>query len=407
VDEIENPYRWPVRGALVTTLIGALGLAVTVVPHYPNLLVSNGLFGGAIIAGTTFLLIVGMPGLAFLLWLGYEAKKETADLLAANHLLHWRYAPGEWRGFAEAEWARAKAKVWRVPLIILCGSLVMGLLITMALSLLLLMGVIDFPIVHQIPLANVLLILGSEDLLFTAMVGTVLGVVFGAEECLKVRERYRRSLKWPGEAYLGHLGFYMAGEYFALRGRSRLSPARLEPGEAAVLRLNIEVPFLQRYLPIREIRVPIPHGREEEARELVERLSAQPYIGRAQDKPWSPSNLGFLAFLLLNLAVVLFYVHLPQYISPRHGWGGQFWVACLLFASFFLSWPRSTKFLKWVAVLGVVCFGLIAAILQFAPSAHFKHVAAATIVLGSLAQITSFVLLALEIRAWKVQVKKD
>jgi len=359
-----------------------------------------------VIPSTTLLLAVGLPGLAYLLWVGYEEKKEIRALLAGDLLLHWRYAPDEWRSFAEAEWARAKAIVWRFPLITLCVCLVMGLFIAMILSLLLLMGIIDFPIAHQIPLGRMLLLIGSGGLLIMAIVGTVLGVVFGVTEYKKERERYRRGIRSPGEACIGHSGFYMSEIYVPLHGPSRLSSVGIENGAPAVLRLRIEVPVLRRYHTLRQLRVPIPRGKEEEARELLGRLSTQPYTGPPQDKPWHPSNFGFIAFLLLNLAVVQFYIHLPYYTSPLVRFGRPFWLLCFLFASFLFSWPNSTKFLKWVAVLGVVCFGLIAAILQFAPSAHIKHLAAATIVVGTLAQITSFVLLALEIRAWKGQAEK-
>jgi hypothetical protein len=59
-----------------------------------------------------------------------------------------------------------------------------------------------------------------------------------------------------------------------------------------------------------------------------------------------------------------------------------------------------------MAVLGGLCFGLMAAILEFSRSVQIKHLTAAMIAVGSLAQIASIVFLALEIKAWKEQVEK-
>jgi hypothetical protein len=396
VEEIENPYRWQTRGALVMTLIGALGFAFMVVP--PALPVQNGLLALAIIVGTTFLLAAGLPSLVLYYWRAHESKKEIRDLLAANHLVHWRYNPDEWRRFAETEWAQAKAKARIMPLASLCFFLVIGFLVTLVFSLLFLLGVWDPPLLHQVPIGKAFLIFGGMDVVSMAIIGAVLGVELGAGNYLKERERYRKRLRSPGEAYLGPSGFYMQGLYIPLRWWSRLGPAGIEPGDPAVLRLNVEVPLFRRYRPFRALRVPIPRGKEEEARELVGRLSAQPYGGTAPEKPWSPGNLAFLLLLLLNLQFLLWYVYLPHHISFVAQFRRSDWLMCLLFCSASLWWRNASRFFKRIAALGGVCFGLFGAISEFYGSIQINYLLIALIALAALAQAASIVFLALEIR---------
>lgn len=108
MEDIENPYRWQIWGALITMLIGALGFAAMAAPRY--LPIQNLLLPIAILTSAAFLFMFGLAGLAISCWQGYNAKKAIGDILAGNHLVRWRYDPDEWHRIAEAEWARAKAE---------------------------------------------------------------------------------------------------------------------------------------------------------------------------------------------------------------------------------------------------------------------------------------------------------
>lgn len=399
MEEIENPYRWQAWSAFVTTLIGALGFAVFVIPH--ALPVANGLLTAAIVVSTTFLLVCGLPLLVFCLWLGHEGKKEVRDLLAGSHLVHWHYSLDEWRRFAGTVWARARRKALITPLIALCFFLVLGLFVTLVLSSLLLLGVLDAPLLHEVSMGRALLILAAENLVSMGMAGAILGVVFGVTEYLKARGLYLKALKSPGEAYIGPLGFYMQGRYVRFPWWSRLSPGGMESGDPTILRLNIEVPLPRRYRIFRHLRVPIPSGKEEEARELLGRLSVQPYVRTTPDKPWRPGNPAFLLFLLLNLEFVLFYVRLHYRISFVVESRTAYWLLAAFFSSALLWWRNWTRFLKRMAVLGGICFGLSGALLQFCASLQVNYLVGALIAIALFAQVASAAFLVLEIKAWR------
>jgi len=266
VEEIENPYRWEITGALTTILIGALGFAVMVVPDAPRRLVQDWRLAVAIITSTTFLFIFGLHGLIHCCWRGYRAKKGIKELLAGNFLVHWRYNPEEWHRFAQAEWGRTKAEARIKPLIFVSLFLLIGLFGSMLAFFL--------PLPGPSPTPHPPKLLFSAFLLFGVLTGIILGLVFGAEDYLQGRQRYSKNMRTCAEVYIGHGGKYAERFYAPLsRWWRRLNPGGIEPGEPAILRLNVEIRGPLSRGVLRQLRVPIPRGKEDEATELAKRLS--------------------------------------------------------------------------------------------------------------------------------------
>lgn len=137
------------------------------------------------------------------------------------------------------------------PLIVLCLFLVIGLFSSL--------------LPPNLPI--------TAGLLIGVLTGVVLGLVFGAQDYLRGRERYRKNMRTPGESYIGRGGVYMQGHYVPVPRWCRLSPVMPKPGESAILRLKVERNLFRRRMVIAQVQVPIPQGKEEEAREVAKRLA--------------------------------------------------------------------------------------------------------------------------------------
>lgn len=238
---------------MVTIFVAVVGFAVIVVPRPPMLLL-QGWLGVEILLDTSFLFLLGVWDLAMSYWLGRAAMNGIKDLLAGNHLVRWPFDPDEWRHFAEVEWARTKRAARILPLVFV--------------FLFVLVGLVSSLLSPTMPI--------GEGLLFGGMIGAAVGPVNFGTVCLQGKEQYRRRLRTTGELYFGPSSLYTQGVYASWRlWGLRLSPVGMDPGDPTMLRFNIEIALLRRRGVIRQVRVPIPHGKEEEARELLKQLSGR------------------------------------------------------------------------------------------------------------------------------------
>jgi hypothetical protein len=243
MDRPRNPYRRAVRWCALLTLfcVGAFGFGLiergAKAPHWGLWFISAPL---------------GLFALIFLLTFFFVGRTEVRainTLLTGEQWVRWRYGAGEWRSFAEIEWTRDQGRSKKSALSALGGFTVVGLVV----------GWLNGTMLAGLALGV------AAGLPFGMLVG-VLNHAFG-------RATYRRRLTNPGEAVVGPGGVYQDGRYIAWRGiGGTLREARLvaKTGDTPAV---VECLLRGRRGMELTVRVLVPAGHDEEAKQLVGRLS--------------------------------------------------------------------------------------------------------------------------------------
>ncbi|HEX5166013.1 MAG TPA: hypothetical protein VFV93_11500 [Thermomicrobiales bacterium] len=170
------------------------------------------------------------------------------DTIRQNPLVHWTYAADEWARFEEAQWKRETGSVRSYPLFTAIIALVVA------------------------GLAYV----GSRDLLVT-LGAFGLFVAIGALVTLQTwgmaKWRYARRAKAAGDVYISTSGILQPQGYLPYSGFNvRLTEAEVVPGDPDTLRLQISSYSENAISRTSDIRIPVPYGREDEAREVAQQL---------------------------------------------------------------------------------------------------------------------------------------
>ncbi|MEW5724523.1 MAG: hypothetical protein AB1896_15540 [Thermodesulfobacteriota bacterium] len=237
----------PARGAKISTLFLASGAGLMLWPFLYGTIGSGASFASVMIGG--LVAISGGVGLwLFLLQVSLIRRM----IEGGDHLAHFTYSPEEWRRFAEWDYAAEAAEkksLWRLVFVI---SLVIGL---------------GFIAVMR-DRASVWVfagLMGFNAFLYMIAVGLP-------------RLTLRRNLGRTGEVYLGSAGVYLNGSVHAWNyWGARFEAAELltEPLPHILLtysQLQAAGKSLRFYRRPIVVRVPVPRGREEVTRQLVERL---------------------------------------------------------------------------------------------------------------------------------------
>jgi hypothetical protein len=186
-----------------------------------------------------------------------------------QHLAHWTYQREEWLRFARIDWRLMRKYAWLTA----AGLGIAG-------------GSVYYLVHHFDDQA-----LGLEA---AALVGAYFGFTIGA--CLAAWaawhwyhgwRRYRSALAGTGEAYIDATAVYFNGEYHQWGGRSgiRMFANEWVDGDPPYLQFTFEfagTPFAASghaarvTMPNKIFRIPIPSGRENEAKAILRRFSGTP-----------------------------------------------------------------------------------------------------------------------------------
>ena len=173
-------------------------------------------------------------------------NRDLLELQSGEHLAKWEYSSAEWLRFVAADWRRGQR--W--------GLLAVAGLVCTA-------GVVAW-----MPRDDA----DDREARGTALCGTGAVTLFGVGLFASEWRTYRRRRTRRGVAFIGH-GVACVGGCCALWGRSgwRLSTVRVVGRDPAVLELVRNASESRT-----EFRIPIPHGREDEANRLVRVLMNGP-----------------------------------------------------------------------------------------------------------------------------------
>ena len=232
----EMPFNPQRRTAIICWIITAL---LTFAIFAPAIFGMDGMNGGyaisfiSIVAAITSLVVAIM----------YQGRAGALDriLKGENRLAHWKYDPAEWQSYAEKEYAREKQDKRNLFYLVAVISLVVG---------------VGFTIAHPDGGWVVLWVLG----------GLLVLIAFVAFST--TRYNYWMNKKYRGEAYITPEGVYLNRMLHLWRGWG----ASLED-----VSYNEKEKFLafQYSTPNRNgrsdytLRVPVPTGKEDEARRVL------------------------------------------------------------------------------------------------------------------------------------------
>jgi len=173
-----------------------------------------------------------------------RVRPHVSSGLPAPVLAHWTYDPAEWRAYAHAELRyRTREALTMTAATVAVGTPVLGLLE------------------------------GEWKLAF--VVSAVIGTLIGVGRWLVARAAYGRNRAVShGDVVLGRDAMLVNGRYEVVHdNRIHFGGARvLEGGCPAILEIRIMVPGKYRRMA-EEYRIPIPAGREEEARAVARELA--------------------------------------------------------------------------------------------------------------------------------------
>jgi hypothetical protein len=234
VDDSPFQYRYPVPLILGGMFAACVGFVVA----YPFGLKARVIAG--IVAGVV--LVVGVTVLVVNATLIPRLNRDLLALQSGECLAKWEYSTAEWLRFVEADWRRGQR--W-------AGVLVCGLMVTVGAVLLL-------------PRNTA----GDREIVAVAACGGAAIVLTGGALFGSAWATYRRRRSKVGVAFIGH-GLAVAGGRCAMWGRSgwKLNAVRVADGNPAVLEIVLDGAENST-----TFRVPIPRGREGEARRLTSTL---------------------------------------------------------------------------------------------------------------------------------------
>lgn len=170
------------------------------------------------------------------------------DTIRAKPLVHWVYAADEWARFEETIWQREQRSLRIYPIFGIGLALVVA----------------------------ALAYIGSRDPLVTlAAFGVFIGIglLVTLQTWGAARWRYARKHQTGGDVYISTTGILQPRGYLPHSGFNlKLTAAEVEPGDPDTLRLQVSSYTEDALTRSSEIRIPIPYGREDEAREVAQQL---------------------------------------------------------------------------------------------------------------------------------------
>ncbi len=249
-----NPFRGQITG--LGFLVGALALLELAV-----LALMAGNRAGALFVIALAAAVLGAVALitiVVLVLLGRSYAPTIEAILVGANWAHWRYDMGEWERFIAQERRRNRSILGRAA-----GLLVVAILVVVVFS-----GTSDLG-------------LNSASLLYLLVLGAALLIALAYN--LGRWSLYAWRHEQSNEAYISPSGICRPDGYRPLRGFGRtLLRVAVVPGDPASLAFTCRVTALAGLALVRvpvQISVPVPVGREDEARALVSRFGSILTVG--------------------------------------------------------------------------------------------------------------------------------
>ena len=236
------------KGCQVFCFILIIGLALSALPF----LYYGGEAGFAALFVGGFIVLAGITGLTLF---GIQAKTLHQIIDGRDLLAHWTYTLEAWQQFAATELERQR-------------SLRLGLLAFISLIILVVGGGFALAMADDAGLWVFYFLL--------ALIGLLWGIAV-----IPPWLTYRRNMKGPGEVWIGSKGLSINGTVHTwnLPG-SRFESVEYIPGRLPVL--NLVYSYLMMagrslyfFRQKASVHVPVPEGREEEAKRMEDRLSTK------------------------------------------------------------------------------------------------------------------------------------
>jgi hypothetical protein len=178
-----------------------------------------------------------------------RVAKQLDELVTGEGLLaHWAYSKDEWDRYTEAEYLRDKREKW---LLFRMVAIIAGIV-----------GVVFVILKHD----AILITLGVVG-------GLILIIAFTA--WLSIRSSYKQNILHPGDVYIGMSGALLGRKFHYWKlPNGFLRAAVIEEGNPPVVKLEYSSPSGKTQGEY-TARFPIPHGHEEEAKQVLEQLTAE------------------------------------------------------------------------------------------------------------------------------------
>jgi len=238
-DKPFNPQRRTAITAWILTALFTFGIFA------PSIFGMDGFNGG--FALSTFSLIAAITALITAIM--YQGRAGSLDRIftGANLLAHWKYDPAEWLRYADKEYVDSKRDKWNLFKLDAIISAVVG---------------IGFAIFVRDSGWIVLCVLGGLLLLI------VFVIVF------TTRYDYYLNKKYLGEAYITTEGVYLNRQLHMFRGWGASLDGIDYDEKGKCLSFVYSVPSRTGRNDY-NLRVPVPLGKEQEARRILERFQQQ------------------------------------------------------------------------------------------------------------------------------------
>jgi hypothetical protein len=237
---VPNQRNPEISGVVIGLVIIAAGAALIIVPGLVGADMMRVGYGLGLIG--VFLVVAGAVTGVF-----YWVRSATLQRILAgqNLLVHWRYEPGQWQRYAEAEFERNKADKRSLFWLIAVIMAVVG---------------------------TVFYIGDPEGGFWVVVVLTGLLALLAILAFVVPRLDYNRNRQSVGEALISPEGVYLNGRFHIWnRLGSRLTSVSLVEGDPAAIEFEIAYPS-RTGTQVYTVRVPIPRGQEEVAQQVIAHL---------------------------------------------------------------------------------------------------------------------------------------
>ncbi|MFA4836163.1 MAG: hypothetical protein WC749_08865 [Dehalococcoidia bacterium] len=166
-----------------------------------------------------------------------------------NLLAHWIYTPDEWQKYIEEEFAEDRAAKTRLFTMVAVISVVIG---------------VGFYLFHR------------DDLMFTLVIFGGLIVLIGFVAFLSIMLHRFQNRPGASEVYISRDGVYLSRQFHTWQGMGAcLEDVRYKEENTFRPRLEFEYSTPGKDMRYYEtVRVPVPFGKEEEARKILEEIKA-------------------------------------------------------------------------------------------------------------------------------------
>jgi hypothetical protein len=238
MQHIKNPE---IKNVIIGLGITFIGILLFAVPLITNM---DGMNGGYALMFISIALVIPSGIITAVLY-GIRALTLQNILSGKSLITHWTYASEEWKEYTEDEYVREK-------------SAKMGLFYVLIFFCILIGGGL-FVLAEDKEAAGIVLAMLAGLVIFIRIL-----IAF------TTKNTYDSNKKYLGEAYISRNGVYLNKSFHSWNFLSQLEGARIDETEKI---LEIEYSTLSRQDKYyASVRIPIPSGKKEEARDVVKEL---------------------------------------------------------------------------------------------------------------------------------------